>query len=52
MGSALLPPDLHGVDEEAWGALLARIVDSLAVPTTPITADIETAPSTPTGRTP
>ena len=30
MGSALITPDLHGVDEEEWAALLSRVVTGLA----------------------
>lgn len=30
MGSALLPPDLHAVDDQEWTALLARVVSALA----------------------
>ena len=30
MGSALVPPDLHAVDDAAWAALLTRIVTALA----------------------
>ncbi|MFI7707853.1 TetR family transcriptional regulator [Nonomuraea sp. NPDC049480] len=30
MGSALVTPDLHAVDEEQWATLLARIVTALA----------------------
>ena len=30
MGSALIPPDLHDVDDEEWAALLARLVTALA----------------------
>jgi len=30
MGSALITPDLHAVDEDEWGALLARVVAGLA----------------------
>ncbi|HEX4813901.1 MAG TPA: helix-turn-helix domain-containing protein [Nonomuraea sp.] len=30
MGSALITPDLHGVDEEEWAALLTRVVTALA----------------------
>jgi AcrR family transcriptional regulator len=30
MGSALITPDLHGVDDEEWAALLARVVAGLA----------------------
>jgi hypothetical protein len=30
MGSALLPPYLHDVDDADWAALLARLVDGLA----------------------
>jgi hypothetical protein len=29
MGSALVTPDLHGVDEEEWAALLATVVAGL-----------------------
>ncbi|WP_336214894.1 helix-turn-helix domain-containing protein [Nonomuraea sp. LPB2021202275-12-8] len=32
MGSALITPDLHAVDDEEWGALLARVVGALASP--------------------
>ncbi|HET6907972.1 MAG TPA: TetR/AcrR family transcriptional regulator [Mycobacteriales bacterium] len=34
MGSALITPDLHGVDDDEWAALLRRIVAALAVSTT------------------
>jgi AcrR family transcriptional regulator len=30
MGSALVPPDMHAVDDQAWTALLRRIVTGLA----------------------
>jgi hypothetical protein len=30
MGSALVPPDLHAVDEDEWAALLTRVVTALA----------------------
>ena len=30
MGSALVPPDLHAIDEEEWAALLTRVVAGLA----------------------
>ncbi len=30
MGSALITPDLHAVDEDEWAALLARVVAGLA----------------------
>ncbi|GAA4516359.1 MULTISPECIES: helix-turn-helix domain containing protein [Nonomuraea] len=30
IGSALVPPDLHAVDEAEWAALLARVVHGLA----------------------
>ncbi|MCO1659670.1 TetR/AcrR family transcriptional regulator [Pseudonocardia humida] len=30
MGSALVTPDLHGVDDDEWAALLARVVAALA----------------------
>ena len=30
MGSALVTPDLHAVDEHEWAALLARVVAALA----------------------
>jgi hypothetical protein len=32
MGSALITPDLHAVDDEEWATLLARIVAGLAPP--------------------
>lgn len=32
MGSALVTPDMHAVEDEEWGALLARIVAALAPP--------------------
>ncbi|MFI7633206.1 TetR family transcriptional regulator [Nonomuraea sp. NPDC049400] len=38
MGSALVPPTLHAVDDEEWSALLTRVVAALAPPTTPHTA--------------
>jgi hypothetical protein len=38
MGSALITPDLHAVDEEEWAVLLTRIVAALA-PTTTQTGD-------------
>jgi AcrR family transcriptional regulator len=31
-GSALLPPEIHAVDDAAWAALLARVVSGLAPP--------------------
>jgi AcrR family transcriptional regulator len=31
MGSALVTPDLHAVDEDEWGALLGRIVTAFAM---------------------
>ncbi|WP_169946495.1 TetR/AcrR family transcriptional regulator [Microbispora sp. H11081] len=34
LGSALVPPDEHAVDEEEWAALLTRLVAALA-PTSP-----------------
>ncbi|NUR92466.1 MAG: TetR/AcrR family transcriptional regulator [Nonomuraea sp.] len=30
IGSVLIPPDLHGVDDAEWSALLARVVGGLA----------------------
>ena len=30
MGSALITPDLHAVDDEEWAALLSRVVTALA----------------------
>jgi hypothetical protein len=30
MGSSLITPDLHAVDEDEWAALLTRIVAALA----------------------
>jgi AcrR family transcriptional regulator len=47
MGSALVTPDLHAVDDEEWAALLARVVTALARPgsTAPgTTAHDNTAP--------
>lgn len=41
MGSALITPDLHAVDEEEWAALLASVVAGLA--RTGITAQAGTA---------
>ncbi|MEU8381770.1 TetR family transcriptional regulator [Streptosporangium sp. NPDC048865] len=38
MGSALVTPDLHTVDDEEWAALLARVVAALA-PADPAPAD-------------
>ena len=35
MGSALVPPDLHAVDDDAWSALLTRLVTALAPATAP-----------------
>jgi AcrR family transcriptional regulator len=32
MGSALVPPDLHAVDENDWDALLTRLMAALAPP--------------------
>ncbi|PZG18465.1 TetR/AcrR family transcriptional regulator [Nonomuraea aridisoli] len=40
MGSALVPPDLHAVEDDEWAALLARIAAALAAP--------DTAPREPT----
>ncbi|WP_405149036.1 TetR/AcrR family transcriptional regulator [Sphaerisporangium sp. NBC_01403] len=34
MGSALITPDLHAVDDVEWSALLTRVVGALAPPTT------------------
>ncbi|SNS01665.1 transcriptional regulator, TetR family [Streptosporangium subroseum] len=33
MGSALIPPDLHAVDDAEWSALLTRVVGALVPPT-------------------
>jgi len=30
MGSALITPDLHAVDEDDWSTLLSRVVTALA----------------------
>ena len=35
LGGALLPADLHPVDDRAWAALLARVVAGLAPPSAP-----------------
>ena len=32
MGSALVTPDLHAVNEDEWSALLTRLVTTLAPP--------------------
>ncbi|SPL96587.1 Transcriptional regulator, TetR family [[Actinomadura] parvosata subsp. kistnae] len=45
MGSALVTPDLHGVGDEEWAALLARVVTALAPP------EKETAPPPPENET-
>jgi AcrR family transcriptional regulator len=46
MGSALIPPDLHAVDEEEWAALLSRLVAALAPapPATPAPLAATAAP--------
>lgn len=36
MGSALVTPDLHTVDDAEWTALLTRIVTVLAIPSLPV----------------
>ncbi|MFG1705266.1 TetR family transcriptional regulator [Nonomuraea sp. M3C6] len=36
MGSALVTPDLHAVDDEEWTALLTRVVSALAPPETTV----------------
>ena len=41
MGSALVTPDLHAVDDEAWATLLARVVAVLAPPGITTSADPE-----------
>ena len=48
MGSALVTPDLHAVDDEEWAELLARVVTALARPPSTahdITAQGSTAPA-------
>ena len=35
MGSALVTPDLHAVDDEEWAALLGRVVTAFAQPVRP-----------------
>ncbi|MGD0699556.1 MAG: hypothetical protein ABSA02_06705 [Trebonia sp.] len=48
MGSALVAPDLHAVDENEWDALLTRLMASLAPPQTqPTRAPRATAQQTP-----
>jgi len=37
MGSALVRPDLHGVDSDEWSALLTRVVAALAPDASPAT---------------
>jgi hypothetical protein len=49
MGSALVPPGLHAVGDEEWGALLTRLAAALAPPG--ITAGL-TAQTTAQTRTP
>lgn len=45
MGSALVPPDLHAVDEQGWAELLERLVDALAAPDSErTTTTVRTAP--------
>jgi hypothetical protein len=39
MGGALVPRDMHAVNDEEWAALLTRIVTALAPPGTPQTGD-------------
>jgi len=36
LGSSLLTPDLHAVDDAEWAALLTRVVNALAL--NPVTA--------------
>lgn len=43
MGSALITPDLHAVDDEEWAALLARVAAGLAPAATPATTQTGTA---------
>jgi AcrR family transcriptional regulator len=57
MGSALITPDLHEVDDDGWTALLSRIVTALAPPGTGRTerspiASTTTANAAQTGETP
>jgi len=51
MGSAVIPPDLHAVDDEEWAALLARVVRALAADQ-PASQSTETQTSTETGTAP
>ena len=57
MGSALITPDLHEVDDDGWTALLSRIVTALAPPGTGPTqrspiASTTSANAAQTGETP
>jgi AcrR family transcriptional regulator len=56
MGSALVTPELHAVDDDEWTALLGRIVTALApagaTPAGAIPADATPADATPAGATP
>jgi hypothetical protein len=36
MGSALLTPDMHAVDDDEWAALLSRVVDAFAITAVPV----------------
>jgi hypothetical protein len=51
MGSALVTPELHAVDDGEWTALLGRIVTALA-PAGATPADATPTGATPTGATP
>ena len=42
MGSALVTPDLHPVDDEEWAALLSRVITALTPADT--TAQTEATP--------
>jgi len=46
MGSALIPPDLHAVDDEEWADLLSRVVRALATDPTLTQTSAKTGSST------
>ena len=46
MGSAVIPSDLHAVDDDEWAALLSRVVRALAADATPAETSPETGSAT------
>jgi len=51
MGAALITPELHGVDDDDWAVLVARVVSALGPAASPVGAPphSDAAPTTPTG---